>query len=57
MGIIRFYIIIIHSDHIGKPKTIQPGNREWVIAIDNIVGNNYIIPPFLMVKGRFHLAN
>ena len=54
---IRFYIVVTRSNRISKPKAVQPGNREWVIAIYSIVGDSYVVPPFLVVKGCFHLAN
>jgi hypothetical protein len=42
-------------DRIGKPKAIQPGNREWATAICSVAADGHVVPPFLCVAGRFHL--
>jgi hypothetical protein len=57
MGMIRPGMVVTRSDRVGKPKAIQPGNREWATAICSIAGDGYVLPPFLVVKGRFHLAS
>jgi hypothetical protein len=57
MGMIRPGMVVTRSDRVGKPKAIQPGNREWATAICSIAGDGYVVPPFLVVKGRFHLAS
>ena len=57
MGMIRPGMVVTHSDRVGKPKAIQPGNREWATAICSISGDGYVVPPFLVVQGRFHLAS
>jgi hypothetical protein len=50
-------MVVTRSDRVGRPKAIQPGNREWATAICSIAGDGYVVPPFLVVKGRFHLAS
>jgi hypothetical protein len=57
MGMVRPGMVIMQADRVGKPKSIQPGNREWVTAICCIAGDGYTMPPFLVVQGHFHLAN
>ncbi|KAK1853028.1 transposase [Colletotrichum chrysophilum] len=54
---IRPGMVVTRSDRIGKPKNIQPGNREWATAICCVGGDGYAMPPFLVVQGRFHLAS
>jgi hypothetical protein len=56
MGMIQPKMVITHSDRVGKPKSIQPGNREWATAICCVAGDGYTVPPFLVVQGRYHLA-
>ena len=56
MGIVRAQMVITRSERIGKPKAIQPGNREWATAICSVAADGYVVPPFLCVAGRFHLA-
>lgn len=56
MGMIRPGTVVTRSDRIGKPKAIQPGNREWATAICSVAADGHVVPPFLCVAGRFHLA-
>jgi hypothetical protein len=56
MGMIRPGMVVTRSDRVGKPKAIQPGNREWVTAICSVAADGHVVPPFLCVAGRFHLA-
>jgi len=57
IGMIRPGMVVTRSDRVGKPKAIQPGNREWATAICSIAGDGFVVPPFLVVKGRFYLAS
>ena len=57
MGIIRPGIVVTRSDQVGKLKAIQPSNREQATMIYSIVSDGFIIPPFLVVKGRFYLVS
>lgn len=50
-------MVITRADRIGKPKSVQPGNREWATAIVCISGDGDAMPPYLIVQGRHHLAN
>ena len=36
IGVILTAKVIIRSNQAGRPKITQPGNREWVIAIETI---------------------
>ena len=56
MSIIRAIMIITRSDKQANPKLVQPGNREWATAICAVAADGHVVPPFLYVKGRFHLA-
>ena len=57
MGIITASMVITRSDKVGKPKSIQPGNREWATAIECINASGWSIPPFVIVQGAYHLAS
>jgi hypothetical protein len=56
IGMICVGMVITRSDRINRPKAIQPGNREWATAICAVAADGHIVPPFLCVAGRFHLA-
>ncbi|EDO03136.1 hypothetical protein SS1G_05615 [Sclerotinia sclerotiorum 1980 UF-70] len=57
MGQISPHIVVTKADRCGKSKAIQPGNREWATAIICVDGEGHNIPPFLIVKGEYHLSN
>ncbi|KAF1928545.1 DDE-domain-containing protein, partial [Didymella exigua CBS 183.55] len=40
----------------GRPKAIQPGNREWVTVIQGINAAGWAIPPFIIFAGQYHLS-
>ena len=56
MGMIRGHMVVTHSDRQSNPKLVQPGNREWATAICAVAADGHVVPPFLCVQGRFHLA-
>ncbi|TVY72482.1 hypothetical protein Focb16_v012904 [Fusarium oxysporum f. sp. cubense] len=57
MGVISSGIVITSSERHGNPKSVQPGNREWVTAIQAINAEGQAIDPFIVVAGQYHLAN
>jgi hypothetical protein len=57
MGVISSAIVITSSERRGRPKSVQPGNREWVTAIQAINAEGQAIDPFIVVAGQYHLAN
>jgi predicted XRE-type DNA-binding protein len=56
MGMIRAQMVVTRLERIGRPKAIQPSNREWATAICSVAADGHVVPPFLCVVGRFHLA-
>ena len=56
MGQIKPGMVVTRSDRTEKPKAVQPGNREWATAICCVAADGYVLPPFLCVQGRYHLA-
>lgn len=57
MGIICSNMVVTRTDRRGKPKKIQPGNREWATAIECVSADGFVLPPFLLVQGKNHLAS
>jgi len=43
-------VIVPRSDL--KAISCRPGNREWVTVIEFIGTNNYLVPPFVIFKGK-----
>jgi hypothetical protein len=56
MGMIRRITVVTRANRRSNPKLVQPSNQEWAIAICAIVVDGHVVPPFLCVTGRFHLA-
>ncbi|KAF7573919.1 hypothetical protein PtrM4_055420 [Pyrenophora tritici-repentis] len=56
MGKITTQLVITGAERRGRPKTLQPGNREWVTLIAAISAAGWLVPPFLIFAGQYHLS-
>jgi hypothetical protein len=57
MGIASTSRVVTSSDRRGKPVQLQPGDREWAMAIETINACGWSLPPMAILKGKVHLAN
>jgi hypothetical protein len=57
IGQIDSNIVVTGSDQRGAPKTVQPGNRQWVSLILGVNAEGWSVPPYLVVSGQNHLAS
>ncbi|KAK1845368.1 pogo transposable element with krab domain [Colletotrichum chrysophilum] len=57
MGMITASMVVTRADRRGKAKSVQPGNREWATVIECVNSGGWCIPPFVIVKGAYHLAS
>jgi hypothetical protein len=57
MGMIASGMVVTGTDRRGRPKSVQPGNREWITVIQAINAEGQAIPPFIIGAGQYHLAN
>ncbi|KAF6528684.1 hypothetical protein HZS61_008986 [Fusarium oxysporum f. sp. conglutinans] len=57
MGVIASGMVVTGAERRGKPKSVQPGNREWINVIQAINAEGRAIPPFIIGSGQYHLAN
>ena len=57
MGQIASTMVVTGTDRNGKRKKVQPGNREWVTLIQGVCSDGWCVPPFIVVKGAYHLTN
>ncbi|KAF2195541.1 hypothetical protein K469DRAFT_543555, partial [Zopfia rhizophila CBS 207.26] len=55
---IKEYILELDSRGFRRhrPKALQPGTCEWVTTILAISALGYVIPPFIIYKGKNHLS-
>jgi hypothetical protein len=54
MGVISTAKVVTGTDRAGRPRTIQPGNREWVTVIETINTRGNTIPPLVIFEAVFH---
>ncbi|RKK10678.1 hypothetical protein BFJ66_g14706 [Fusarium oxysporum f. sp. cepae] len=57
MGVIASGMVATGSERQGRPKSVQPGNREWITVIQAINAEGQSIAPFIIGAGQYHLAN
>jgi hypothetical protein len=57
MGMIASGMVVTGTDRRGRPKSVQPGNREWITVIQAINAAGWAIQPFIIGGGQYHLAN
>jgi hypothetical protein len=56
MGKITTQLVVTGSERRGRPKTIQPGNRECVTLIAAINAAGWSIVLFFIFAGQYHLS-
>jgi hypothetical protein len=57
MGVISTAMVVTSSERRGRAKSKQPGNREWVTAIQGVNATGWTVPPFIIVQGKYHLSS
>ena len=57
MGVGAAHKVVTGSERRQKPSAVQPGDREWVTVIQGIGALGYVLPPFIIYKGRFYLSS
>ncbi|KAJ0124110.1 Uncharacterized protein HZ326_31474, partial [Fusarium oxysporum f. sp. albedinis] len=57
MGMISSGMVVTGSERLGRPRSVQPGNREWITVIQAINAEGWAIAPFIIGAGQNHLAN
>jgi hypothetical protein len=54
MGVISTAKVITGAERSNRPVSVQPGNREWVTAIDCICADGQSLPPVIIFEGKVH---
>src|SRR5450432_3794881 len=57
MGVISTAKVVTGAERSNRPVAIQPGNREWVTAIDCISTAGWSLPPVIIFEGKVHMSN
>jgi hypothetical protein len=55
MGMIEPGTVVTSSERQGRPKQVQPGDREWITTILGVNAEGQSIPPFIIRSGQYHL--
>jgi hypothetical protein len=56
MGLISAQKVVTRAEYYGRRSILQPGNREWVTAIEAICADGYSLPPCVIFKGKVAIA-
>jgi hypothetical protein len=54
IGVISTAKVITGAERSRRPVSVQPGNREWVTAIDCICTDRQSLPPVIIFEGKMH---
>ncbi len=57
MGVISTSKVVTRADRKGRPRTLQPGNREWVTVVHGINSQGWEIPPLIILAAKLHQAS
>jgi hypothetical protein len=57
MGLISTQKVVTRAEMYGNGRRLlQPGNREWVTAIEAIGADGYSLPPYVIFKAKVAIA-
>lgn len=56
MGLISAQKVVTRAEYYSRRSILQPGNREWVTAIEAICADGYSLPPCIIFKGKFAIT-
>jgi hypothetical protein len=54
MGVITTAKVVTSTERAGRPRTTQPGNREWVTCIEAISARGTSIPLLIILEAIMH---
>lgn len=57
MGATEIAKVVTSKKFRGRRDTIQPGNREWVTAIECSNATGFVLPPFVIFKGKGYIES
>ncbi|EFQ93559.1 hypothetical protein PTT_09042 [Pyrenophora teres f. teres 0-1] len=57
MGVASTSKIVTSSDRVSRAVVVQPGNREWVTAIECVNASGWSLPAFMILAGKVHQSS
>jgi hypothetical protein len=55
MGLCATAKVITGSDRYSRPHLLQPGNREWVTAIESVNAMGWALPSYIIFKAKAYI--
>ena len=55
MGLCATAKVITGSDRYSRPYLLQPGNREWVTAIESVNAMGWALPSYIIFKAKAYI--
>ena len=55
MGLTATAKVITRAEYYGRRSLLQPGNREWVTAIECTNASGWALPPCIIFKGKIYI--
>jgi len=55
MGLIATARVVTRAETVNRSALLQPGNREWVTAIECVNAMGWALPPCIVFKGKSHI--
>jgi hypothetical protein len=56
MGLISAQKVVTRAEYYGRRSILQPGNREWVTAIESICADGYSLPPCIVFQAKVYIS-
>lgn len=57
MGLTATAKVITRAEYYGRRSLLQPGNREWVTAIECTNASGWALPPCIIFKGKIFIES
>jgi hypothetical protein len=57
IGVTATSKVVTSSDRLSRAVVVQPGNREWITAIECINASGWYLPPFVILSSKVHQAS
>ena len=57
MGLVSTAKVVTRAEYYGRRSVLQPGNREWVTAVETVNALGWALPPLIIFKGKRYLES
>ena len=57
MGLVSTAKVVTRAEYYGRRSVLQPGNREWVTAVETVNALGWALPPLIIFKGKRYIES